>query len=165
MNWQTFLTISHITGAVLGVGGATFAEIFLLKSAKDGKIDPTESAFLQTTYVVLRLGMLLLVLSGFGYLLFYRITGQVELLYQPKLWAKLTIVLVIVFNALLLAAGRIPLWLGSSLSLVSWYAAFILGAWRTLSASFWEIMIFYLLAVLAASLGLVWIRKVLSVKL
>lgn len=161
IDWQTILTASHIIGTVLGLGGATFAEIFYLKAAKDGVINATESDFLKTTYFILRLGMIILLFSGFGYLFFYRLTGQTELIYNPKLWAKLTIVLAIIFNALLLQAKKMPLWLGSAISLTSWYSAFILGSWRGLETSYISIIVLYIMAIIIVAAFLEIIKKVI----
>lgn len=148
MDWYTILIIVHIIGTVLGVGGATFAEIFYLKAIKDGEIDPTEGSFLKTTYVILRIGIVLLVLSGFGIFIWAVSQGGSVLLLEPRLWAKMTLMLVIVVNALLLQAHAIPSWLGFSLSFTSWYAALILGLWRSLDASYVEIMLAYIMWVL-----------------
>lgn len=155
----TFLIISHIIGTALGVGGATFVEIFLLKSLKDGKVDPVEGSFLKVTYVVMRVALVILILSGFGFLLLYRIGGEEELLYSEALWAKMTIILVLVVNTLLLQTRKIPLWLGSSLSLTSWYAALVIGAWHDIPYSFFEILIGYVVIVLIMAGILEFIRK------
>jgi len=158
MDWHTILIISHIVGTVLGVGGATFAEIFYLKAIKDGEIDPTEGSFLKTTYFILRTGLVLLVLSGFSMLALKVSQGASGYLYNPILWAKLTITIIIATNALLLQAHAIPSWLGFSLSLTSWYAAMILGLWRSLDASYVAIMLFYIVWVLAVGFILERIR-------
>ena len=42
----------------------------------------------------------------------------------------------------------VPFWLGASISFTSWYAAMILGAWRSVPFSFVEIMIGYAVAVI-----------------
>lgn len=156
MGWENFLTIGHIIGTVLGVGGATFAEIFYIKSAKDGKIDPYESDTLRTVYFVLRLGLIILVISGFGFLLSTRLEGQSIYLYSPRTWAKLTITLLIAINAILLQVRKMPIFLGGPISLTSWYAALIIGAWR-MRASFVEIMSIFVLAVILVTviLGLI----------
>jgi hypothetical protein len=165
MEWQVFLTISHLIGTVLGVGGATFAEIFYLKAAKDGQINIHESSTLKTIYYVLRIGMIILILSGFGYLIFYRLTGQTHLLYNPTLWAKLTIILVLLFGVVAWQAKKIPMWLGSAVSLTSWYAALVLGAWRGLEASYLTIIIAYFFAIVLAVVALAFIRKLLGIEI
>lgn len=121
--------------------------MFYRKALKDGTVDETEGSFLGTTYRVLRIGMVLLVLSGFGYLLLSRLSGRSEHLYDPRLWAKLTFTVIIVLNALLLQVRRIPVWLGASISLVSWYGALVLGIWRKLDASFLTILLWYVAVV------------------
>ena len=141
----TILILVHLLGTILGVGGATFAEIFYLKALKDGEFTPEEGATLKTIYSVLRIGLILGVLSGFGFLLLYRFTGQEEQLLDPKLWAKMTVLVILVVNALLLQLHRIPLWLGASLSITSWYTAMVLGAWRNISYSYIVIMMGYII--------------------
>ncbi len=148
MDWVTFLKIGHIVGTVLGAGGATFAEIQFREAAKDGQVDASESRLLRLTYQVIRVGLVLIVLSGFGYLLYFRIAGFEERLYSPRLWAKLMITGVLVANAFLLHVRRIPIWAGAGVSIVSWYAALVLGAWRSLDASFWMMMFWYVVIVL-----------------
>jgi len=160
MDWHTFLIITHIIGTVFGVGGATFAEVFYLKSIKDGDIDSTESSFLKTTYFILRIGIILLVLSGFGLLILNRLEGATQYLYNPRLWAKLTLTLVIVVNAILLEIRLIPIWLGFSLSFTSWYAALVLGLWRGASAAgYVTIMLWYIIAVFVVAFILGAIKK------
>ena len=160
MDWHTFLIITHIIGTVFGVGGAIFAEVFYLKSIKDGDIDSTESSFLKTTYFILRIGIILLVLSGFGLLILNRLEGATQYLYNPRLWAKLTLTLVIVVNAILLEIRLIPIWLGFSLSFTSWYAALVLGLWRGASAAgYVTIMLWYIIAVFVVAFILGAIKK------
>lgn len=151
MDWHSFLVISHIIGTVFGVGGATMAEVFSIKALKDGVINETENDFLKTIYFFIRSGLFILILSGFGLLLLYRMEGVApETIYTDNFIAKLLIVLVIIFNPLLVQAKIISYSVSSPLSLVSWYAALILGAWRTLDASFFSIVGVYLAAVLIA---------------
>jgi uncharacterized membrane protein len=159
MDTYTLLVITHIIGTVLGVGGATFAEILYLRASRDGKIDEEEGATLKVTYFVLRIGLSLAVLSGFGFLVFYRLNGFESALLDPKLWAKMTIVAIILLNAVLLSARKIPLWLGSPISLVSWYSALVLGSWRNVPYSYIEIMFGYIVIVIVASFILSKIRK------
>ena len=100
MSVYSLLIVAHIIGTILGVGGATFAEIFHVRAMRDGTITEEEGATLKICYTVLRIGLALLVLSGFSFLIYYRLTGQEELLYSEKLWAKMTIVFIIPINAI-----------------------------------------------------------------
>ncbi|GMQ95257.1 MAG: hypothetical protein BMS9Abin13_370 [Patescibacteria group bacterium] len=159
MDWETLLIVTHIIGTTLGVGGATFAEVFYLKAIRDGVVSPVEGDFLKTTYAIMRTGLVLLVLSGFGFLLLYRLNGAEALLLNGALWAKLTIVLVLVANAVMIQIRKMPMWLATSLSLTSWYAALVLGAWRGIPYSFLEILIGYVVAVFAVAYILETIKK------
>ena len=164
MSWHVFITALHIIGTALGVGGATLAEIFYLRASRDGVIDIEEAGFLKTTYRVLRVGMLLLVLSGFGYLILLRIAGPIAPLYSPRLWAKLTITMILLAGVIAWQAKKVPMWLGSPISLVSWYAALILGTWRGLEASYLTMMAWYVIAIVAVGLLLHIIRRALRAK-
>ena len=115
---------------------------------------------LKTTYFILRIGIILLVLSGFGLLILNRLEGATQYLYNPRLWAKLTLTLVIVVNAILLEIRLIPIWLGFSLSFTSWYAALVLGLWRGASAAgYVTIMLWYIIAVFVVAFILGAIKK------
>ncbi|KKW05411.1 MAG: hypothetical protein UY39_C0062G0001, partial [Candidatus Kaiserbacteria bacterium GW2011_GWC2_49_12] len=56
MDWYTFLIITHIIGTVLGVGGATFAEVHLIRALRDGTMSRDENSIMQATYAILRVG-------------------------------------------------------------------------------------------------------------
>lgn len=159
MSWHIFFTIAHIVGTVLGVGGATFAEIFSHQAAKAGGMDETRKSMMRTTYSVMRWGMILLVLSGFGFLLLLRFTGGEQYLYSQRLWVKLIITAVILINALLLQTRKVPLWLGSAISFTSWYAALIIGAWRGLPLDFWGLLLAYIAAIFVVAYFQKLIRK------
>ena len=147
MDIHSFLIVAHLIGVALGVGGATFGGILYLKAMKDGKIDPMEGEWLSVIFMVLRIGLAIAVITGFGFLLEYRFTGQEERLMDPRLWAKLTVILVLVANALLIQMRRIPMWLGESLSLTSWYGALVLGIIRGVDYSYFAFLFFYLIGV------------------
>lgn len=151
MSWISFIKIAHVIGTVLGVGGATFAEYFYQEAIKDGVVDETERRFLRKTYPVMRIGMIILILSGLAFFIYYRLTGNAAKIYNPRLWAKMAITLIIVANTLLMQAKKVPLWLATSLSLTSWYSALILGLWREAPNSFWMIMGYYLVSLIVVA--------------
>lgn len=150
MDWYSILVISHIVGTVLGVGGATFAEINILRALRDGKISDDESYLMSGAYKTLRLGFFIALVSGFGFLVVYRLQVMEELLYEPKLWAKMTIIGFIGLNAALLQMRIIPLLVGSAISITSWYAALILGSLKNVEYSYIAILSMYGLAVAIA---------------
>jgi len=171
MGWYTFLIVMHIIGTALGAGGATISDLSFFRSVRDGKVDRSELDLLKTISTAIWAGFGILVFSGFGFFLLYRIQSpELGLIYNPKLFAKLTIVLVIFFNGLIMHAKVFPL-LGSfvgrplfnsdfakratiafttgAISIISWYSALILGAWRGLDWSYGTIMGIYIALVAA----------------
>src|SRR3989344_5664301 len=79
-------------------------------------------------------------------------------------WLKITytvlrIGLVILVNAVLLQVRRIPFWLGSSVSLVSWYGSLVLGVWRGLTAGYLGIFSVYIIAIFVVAFILEKIRQ------
>lgn len=166
MDAYIFLIIVHIIGTALGTGGATFIEIFLSKALKDGHVDSVESDFLKTTFLVVRVGLVLTLLSGFGFLLLYQLNGQAFKLYNPLLWAKITMVVIIAVNALLLQAHKISLYWGSAFSFATWYGAAIAGIFLTNGKTFpyFWIMFYYIAGVILCAIILDIIRKSLGEK-
>lgn len=164
MTLREFLVILHIIATVLGVGGSTFSSIIFMRALKDGKIDPFEADALHETHFVLRIGMVLMLLSGFGLLLSARFNGHADALYDPRIWAKLILSVILVLNAIAIQTRKISAWWGGAISIVSWYAALILGVWRHLDASWWAIALVYVGAVVAAYFTQEMIRRAMGVK-
>ncbi|MDZ4226963.1 MAG: hypothetical protein U1D26_00625 [Patescibacteria group bacterium] len=133
----------HIIGTVLGVGAATFAEIHYTRFNADDIVTDDERKTLAITYTVMRAGLFLLVISGFGFLLYLRLTEYTDLLTSATFLAKMTVVGVLVGNALLLQARIMPLAVGAAVSLTSWYTALVLGVLRDTNASYVEILVYY----------------------
>lgn len=172
MDWHSVLIVGHIIGTALGVGGATASDFLFFKAIKDKKISSTEFDFLKTVSKVVWLGFLILVFSGFGLLIFYRLNfGASEIVFRPGFLAKMTVALAIFFNGLLMHWKVFPLLeanLGKALnqppdflkkvrwvfytgaiSIISWYSALILGAWRGLELSYSKILLIYVFLLLA----------------
>lgn len=154
MDWHTALVITHIIGVVLGAGGATFVEVHLIRALRDGVMSPEETALMQTTYTVLRIGFFLLILSGFGFLVLARLSEHVAWFYSVTFWIKLSVVGIIAVNAALIQLRWIPLLWGSAIALVSWYAALVLGVLRGGDYSPYVIIGIYLAAILVAYFAL-----------
>ncbi len=136
MTWDEFLKFAHIIGTVLGVGGATYVELIYRRANADGKINQSESDILRLMFMVLRLGLLLIVLSGFGFFLQLRLEGPQFVLFLPGLWMKLSLTVLLLFNAVILQMRLWPAWFGGAISIVAWYAAAFLGIWRSVHPSY-----------------------------
>ena len=164
MDVYLFLILAHTIGAVLGVGGATLAEVLLVKALKDGSMDPLESNLMHGVYSVVRVGFVISLMSGFSFLILYKINGQTGQIWSPVLWAKMTVVFFIGLNAILLQARAIPLKLGSAVSFVSWYTALFLGVFiRDLSAGYFSIIFVYLIALILGIFALDAIRRLYGI--
>lgn len=165
VDWYTFLKLSHIIGTVLGVGGSTFAEIFYTKFASSKKADIFEHEVLKICIGVIRIGLVILVFSGLGFLVLWRLAylGP-DVFYSSRFLAKMTVVVVLLFVALLINFRLINLELGSSISTASWYAAMILGIWRNLNISYFAILLWYCLLIFLTFTLLGFIRKHLALK-
>ena len=160
MDVITFLVMIHVAGTILGTGGATLAEVFLLSALKDGKVDPSEKRMMHANYKFLRIGLALTVVSGIALVLWhYFVLENDWVLTSDKVWFKDTLVLIILINAVLIAKRKIPMWLGASISFTSWWMATILGLWRGVPYSYVELAIGYVALVFAVAWILELIKK------
>ncbi len=151
MDFYTLFKISHIIGTVLGAGGATFAEVLSYQALKDKKVSEEESNVLKITFFILRIGLFLTVISGFGFLILWRLGNfGPAYFYNERFLSKMLIVAIIMLNALAMQFKIIPTSIGSPISLISWYSALILGSWRSLNISFITIILFYIVMVIVA---------------
>lgn len=159
---QTFLVIIHSIGAMLGVGSVTFAEIFYLKfkTFLGGQLHPTSNSFFKVIFAVERVGLALLVASGLGLLL---MDGE-ALRTDPKLWAKLTIMAVLLFDVVGWKSRKVSGLLWGAVSIASWYTTLILGVWHGLTAPYALIMLWYFAAILIIVAILNLVRNALGIR-
>lgn len=162
--------LMHLVGVAIGVGGATFSDLFFFRFLKDLRISTDETETLRVFSHMIWLALGVLYVSGFGLYL-----GNMEVLNaSPKFLLKLIVVAVITVNGFLLhflvtpnltriafgqahdhAAGelrrlrRIAFALGS-VSFTSWYTALALGAMRTSPASFGVLLAVYIALLVGA---------------
>lgn len=153
----------HILGIVLGLGGATVSDIFFFKFARDRRISEKEVKKLHLFSKIIWVGLAVLILSGLG---LYLSHGD-DLLKSPKFLTKMSVVGVIIVNGILLnilispkltkifsllRRRRLAFALGS-ISIVSWYSAFILGLLRSVPGTFWQLLSIYLILLAVAVAG------------
>lgn len=122
MTLYLFLVIAHIAGAILGVGGATFIEVFLNNGNRQG---------LKSAVFVTRVGMAVGLISGLGFIWIYYANNQLFRLESPVFWTKMGLFLLIIINAYLLHKHKISLFWGSALSFVTWWYVMLLGIFFT----------------------------------
>jgi hypothetical protein len=162
----------HIIGTAFGAGGATASDFMFFQVVRDKKIESNELDMLKTVSRVVWIGFVVLIISGLGFLVLGYYGGYLgDLLGSAKLQAKLTIVLIIFINGVLFHTRIFPIFKAllnhdlssdkfvknsrfifsaGAISIVSWYSALILGAWRGIEASYPTIIGVYLAILLTA---------------
>ena len=152
MIFSVFLTLFHIIGVALGVGGATVSDLLFFRAIKDRRISTDEFALLHTLGYVLWVGLGILFLSGIGFVLSQLwLTGSSTYLVASWFWAKMTIVFILFCNALVMHGRVFPfmaahldkkldyravknkvilLAVTGVISITSWYSALTLGVTR-----------------------------------
>ena len=131
MDFGLVLIVLHVIGTILGVGAATMIEAHINQAYRDKLVSADERAILGIDYRMVRVGLVVCVFSGFGFLLLDKFEGETETLYDPLLWAKLSVIVIIAINTLLLQAHRINIYWGSVFSFVSWWSAVLFGLFMT----------------------------------
>jgi len=148
--YKLIFIIIHLLGFALGLGGATFSDIFFFKFLKDFKISRVESNTLETFTQFIWIGLFLAFLSGTALFL----GNYAALLVSSKFILKVVVVLVVTINGAALTLfvsphltnikfigkieainlhrlRRIAFALGG-ISITSWYSAFILGTLKSI---------------------------------
>lgn len=144
---RTSLRLVHFSGVVLGLGGAVFLDLMLSRYRRS-TVSAELVAHVEWISRFIAAGLLLLWISGLGFLFLYQVTDPEKLL-NPKIWAKVTIVSILTINGFAIHRFVIPFirrQIGSPLlaqikpatknaligcgviSIVSWSVPVILGA-------------------------------------
>lgn len=160
---HTILKFTHIISLTLGVGGAIIADLFVI-GLLNKAITRQELRLLENLEKFVFVGLMLLWISGVGFFVEYQLFNP-EKLSNPKILAKLTIVMIVTLNGLLfhmffhnrvfqegLVIVKLPpltyysLILFGTISSFSWIGAMTLGAVSQLNDVFpyIQIMVGYL---------------------
>lgn len=97
MHILTIIKIAHLLGLIMGLGGALLLDFSLVTRAI---IRPISAYTLHHAEVMSRIvtaGLAILWLTGFG-LIFVNLADKPDYLNNPKLWAKIIIVLILTIN-------------------------------------------------------------------
>lgn len=153
--YRPIILILHVLGVTLGLGGATLTDIFFFRFIRDLRISHAESEVLHTISQVIWFAIGMLVVTGIG--LF--IPESERLLASSKFLAKFAIVIVLILNGAALhyivAPKLVRISFGirhihqrgelhrlrklayalGAISIISWYATFILGMMQSLPMS------------------------------
>lgn len=179
----TVLTGIHLLGICFGLGGATMLDFWILRWLRWGDLPGEIARIFGYVSKVCSVGLALLWLSGLGFLALYAVESP-DKLANPKLWAKLTIVLVLTLNGFAISSIVLPSTLGDlrrpildgvsgrraaaflmsgAISGVSWYSAFALGLMREFNGTvaYGLLIGLWLTGIVATSLGalVLWMRR------
>lgn len=150
---KTPILVAHLLGLCLSIGPVFLIDIRMLRVLRGGPILQAEIDLIAVLSPWIRLGLVLLWVSGAGFLVHYALHTP-EALANPKLHAKLLIVAILTVNSVLVegylfrqlherlgqplfAPGETRQHLAilaiAATSATGWYAALVLGAARELN--------------------------------
>jgi len=101
----------HFLGLTLGLGTATFLDMMMVRFMVRGKIRRTHWLMLEFGSKMVTGGLFLLWLSGLGFLVWYGFF-EPKNLGNPKIWAKISIVIVLTINGNYLHTIVLPIFRG-----------------------------------------------------
>jgi hypothetical protein len=104
---RTGLILVHLLGLVLGVGSTVIMDLYFLRHLRRMPLDSTALALIQLGSRLVVAGLVLLWLSGIGFLLLYFHTDPGKLA-NPKMWAKITVVAMLTINGWFIHHRTIP---------------------------------------------------------
>lgn len=177
---RTILLAMHLLGLVLGLGAAVLLDLQLLRLLRGQAVGAFEATLVRRFSVLIGVGLALLWVSGAG-LVWLALQANPDALGNPKLQAKLAVVLLLTVNGVALHGRVLPLFernlgrplfadIGSMRALLclthgavsasAWGFAFVCGAVRELNfaAELWRFLAAYgvLLALATAAILLVY---------
>ncbi len=162
VEFKSYVTLLHLVGFALGVGGATISDVLFMRFLKDFKITLEEKEILQIMSQIIWFGLLLIVISGVGLFL----PEMERLLDSSKFLIKMIVVGVIILNGLILNFIISPKMMTISwkpeamnvkkavtlshfafatgaISFISWYTALFLGFTESLPYTLEQLLLFY----------------------
>jgi len=159
MSLYGVITILHVIGAAIGVGGATAADTLFLRSIRNRRVSTDQYNLLRSIQHVVMTGLAIVVLSGIALAL-----HNFAIIREAEFLAKMIIVLLLILNGFVFYLWVKP-WLNrhrderlstdtlrrhipvfavaGPLSIVSWYTALILGVMGRLGHPLWVYLVAY----------------------
>ncbi len=143
---ETLLTITqvlHQMGVTFGVGASTFALTFFINALEDGTIDSSEKRFMHIVYFVLRIGMILITLSLLSFAAIVVFYGNKTVLSSPLYLMEVTLIGIIILNAILMTYRKISMKIGPVLAGGSWYSLFLVTALPFVATPYPALLLYY----------------------
>lgn len=104
---KTGLRIVHFIGLALGLGAATVLDLMILKFFLRGKVTSDQWNVFHFGSRIVNAGLILLWITGLGFLAYYSAFDPIRL-ENEKVWAKMTIVLILTINGVFLHLAVLP---------------------------------------------------------
>ncbi|MCJ8314395.1 MAG: hypothetical protein HRU38_19850 [Saccharospirillaceae bacterium] len=181
---KTVFIILHLIGLTFGAGGAWISDLLILKFLQLEVITEDKMKMIQFMTKLVIFGLVLLWITGLGFLGMYYFEAA-EKLANPKIWAKVTIVIILTFNGVWLHKFVMPLLqqnigkklfdeiskntkrlmiTAGTISLVSWIFPIILGSSTALNfiLPMYEILAYYFVALVLTFVVLTFIMNKLT---
>ena len=105
---MTSLRLVHFFGLAVGLGSATLLDFIILRFMVQHSISREGRDIVVFGSRFITLGLAMLWLSGAGFLVVYAITDP-DLLSNPKIWAKLMVVVVLTINGVMIHRLVLPI--------------------------------------------------------
>jgi hypothetical protein len=102
------LRVVHFLGLVLGLGAATLLDLIILRFLIKQEVSADHCQTVEFSSKVVAVGLALLWVSGFGFLLHYELFDPAKLGNQ-KVWAKIAIVGILTLNGMFIHRLVLPL--------------------------------------------------------
>ena len=180
VQFSSVFLMLHLFAMVLGLGGATYSDILLMKFLNDYKISRKEAEVITTMAHVILVGIVLAFLSGV--MLF--LPSAERLLETPKFLIKCVIFVVVVVNGFVLHHLILPKlihfsfhkevylskkfhlrqagFVAGAISVVSWYSIFLLGSFKQVPFTFEQLRNTYLFLLVLAIGGALMVEWLVS---
>jgi FtsH-binding integral membrane protein len=151
-----YVVMLHTIGALIGVGVTTFAEIFYMEAASDGRIDHHERKYLRRMFRALTFGLGRVLVTGVGLIVLeYLVPDAAQDVLVAPFWALETFTVLIIFFGLRISQKKAPWWLASAAILAAWWMILLIDLGYLNAYGYAMILMLYVLVtfVLAGALG------------
>jgi hypothetical protein len=108
MELKSILLVAHVLAVTCGVGGALMLDIYLVRHLRGAMIEERDAAFARYVAIFVKIGLVGLWASGIA-ILAIAPDGPASVIENPKVQAKLVIVVVLTLNALIIETVALPL--------------------------------------------------------
>jgi hypothetical protein len=150
---KSCLMAIHLIGLSFGMGAATLLDLVIVRFLVTRKVTNDYCQIVEFSSKLVTAGLILLWLTGMGFLIFYVVSDPVKLTNQ-KIWAKMIIVSILTLNGVfihrtvlplvrtqigrslfdgLMARERSMLLASGAVSVTSWYIPMVLGVFPQLN--------------------------------